>query len=307
MVKLNYFLFIYIFLFSFKFSSEQIIIPMNEEGPTIVTRQTFTVQGDGGSPIRVTRIQFHSKNLNAGGGSQATPLDLMRLRDERISSIFEEIISQRVGLRIILNELNNGQNNENEEEKEEVNHNENKKNDNEDKNKEENKDNIDDKEFELDESDKEEKDDKTIEQDKEQNKTEANKDKTNESKDNKNKKVHRNKKEKKEKNVDDKKKTIGKLKVNPDILKPKKIKNKLSQKEIIFSRICKYIFYSIILFTIYILVRKLLELLEIIDPETQPEMKDAKIENNKNEKDKEAQRKENEIILNRKKEENKLN
>ena len=293
---------------------------MNDDNePTVMTRQTFTVQSNEG-PIRVTRIHFHSKNLNAGGNRQATPLDLMRLMDERISSIFEEIISQRIGLRIIFNELNNAnnnQNNEKEEEEKEDKNNENKKNDNE-QNKDENKDYIDDKEFELDENNKEEKTDKNIEKDKELNKTEVNKIEENKNEENKNEenkngknKVIKNKKEKKEKNGNNKKKTIGKLKVNPDILKPKKRNNKLSQKEIIFSRVCKYIFYSIILFTIYILVRKLLELLEIIDPEIQPEMTSVKMENNKNEKSKikdiEAEKKENEIILNKKKEENKLN
>ena len=71
---------------------------------------------------------------------------------------------------------------------------------------------------------------------------------------------------------------IGKLNVNLNNIKGniKKKKKKLSRRELIFSRVCKYIFYSIILFTIYILVKKLLEILEIIDPDNAT---DVKIEN----------------------------
>ena len=337
MGELNKFLFLTIlFLYFFKYSSEQIIIPINpineEDGPTIVTRETFTVQSNDGTPIRVTRIGFHknSKNLN-GGGMRLTPLDLMRLMDDRIDSIFEEIISQRIGLNILYNN-NNNNNIEKEENKEEDNKNkDNKTNDEEkDKNKE-NQEIIDDKEFELDEKE-ENTNDKIIEQNKteeikneeiknEEIKNEDNKEnkdnkvnienKNKENKENKNNKIDNNKKEKKEKKEkksDDKKKTIGKLKVNADTLKPKKKKKKLSTKEIIFSRICKYIFYSIILFTIYILIRKLLELLDIIDPETNKVNKDVKVNNNQEEKkDDESKKKENDIIINKKKENNKLN
>ena len=300
-----------LFLYFFKYTSEQIIIPINpindQDEPTIMTRETFTVQSNDGTPIRVTRIGFHrsSKNLNGGGDRQVTPLDLMRLMDDRINSIFEEIISQRIGLKIIFNDINN-QNKEKEENKEEDNkNNDNKVNDEQNnKNKIENQEIIDDKEFELDEDKKE-----NEEQDQKQNKTEDNK--NDENKNNKeNKKNDKNKKEKKEKKGDDKKKTLGKLKVNPELLKPKKRIKKLTRKEIIFSRICKYIFYSIILFTIYILVRKLLEVLDIIDPETNTGLKDVKVNNNHQEEkknDDENKKKENDIILNKKKENNKLN
>ena len=122
MGKLNNCLFfIIIFLFFFKFSLEQIIIPLNpiteDNGPTVMTRETFTVQGNDGTPIRVTRIGFHrtNKNLNSEGGDKQTPLELMRLMDDRINSIFEEIISQRIGLRFIFNDFMNF--NEKEEEK----------------------------------------------------------------------------------------------------------------------------------------------------------------------------------------------
>ena len=300
-----------LFLYFFKYSSEQIIIPLNpiseQNEPTIMTRETFTVQSNDGTPIRVTRIGFHrsSKNLNGGQDRQATPLDLMRLMDDRINSIFEEIISQRIGLRIIFNDINN-QNREKEENKEENNNN----NDNkEEKNQNQNQEIINDKEFELDEDIKEENsNDKNIEQEQKQNKTEDNKkDENKNDKENKKKISDKNQKEQK---GDNKKATLGKLKVNPELLKPKKRIKKLSTKEIVFSRICKYIFYSIILFTIYILVRKLLEVLDIIDPESNTELKDVKVNNNHQEEkrnDDENKKKENEIILNKKKENNKLN
>ena len=312
MGELNKFFVLAIFLLIIESSLEQIIIPINnmneENGPTIVTKESFTIKGFDGTPMRVTRIniQRNSKNLNGGGGDKHTPLELMRLMDDRIDSIFEEIISQRIGLRIIFNDFNGG-NKEKEEDKEEENND--KKNNNEEKNKNEtkdNKENIDDKEFELEEDKKEDNNDKIIEQDKEQNKTEE-VNKTGEIKDNKksrNNKIDKNKKERKEKKIDEKTKMIGKLKVNPEVLKPKKKIKKLSKKEIIFSRVCKYIFYSIILFTIYVLVRKLLELLEIIDPENNLGIKDVKINNNQeeNKKDDENKKKEEEIILNKKKE-----
>ena len=310
MGKLNNFLFFYIFLF-FTSSIEQIIIPLNpindQEEPTVMTRESFTIQSNDGTPIRVTRIGIrrNNKNLNAGGDMR-TPLELMRLMDDRINSIFEEIISQTMGLRIIFNDMKNI-NNEIEENKEEKKE-ENKEEYNENKTKEEEKNKneeiIDDKEFELDENIKDEKIEENINNDtkyKENNNNEKNKDKN----------VKNNildKNNKKEKKIVNKK-SIGKLKVNPDVLKLKKKKKKLSYKEIIFSRVCKYIFYSIILFTIYILVRKLLELLEIIDPENITRLKDVKIDNNKekNNEDKiKKQETDNDVIINKKKE-NKLN
>ena len=342
MGNIDKFLFFGIFFVLFKFSMEQIIFPLNQINngePTIVTKETFTVRSNDGTPITVTRINFHrSKNLNGANGEKRTPLELMRLMDERISSIFEEIISQRIGLKLIFNNGNvqhndkeeeNKENKENKE-KEESNNNENNKND-EEKNKNEKKENLDEKDFELDENPKEKEDNNKNkateqEQDKEEkNKTEE-KNQNEEDKDKKietgnnneeikdNKKAKRNKifkriKEKIDKKVDENKKMIGKLKVNPDVLKHKKRKKTLSKKEIIFSRICKYIFYSIILFTFYILIRKLLEILEIIDPENNTKVKEVKVNNN-NPEDKEKEegdKKEKENIMLNKKRENKLN
>ena len=318
MGDLNKFFFFILFLLFIKNSIEQIIIPLTpnsqENEPTIVTRESFTVRGNDGTPITVTRINIRRNNLNGGDRNMQTPLDLMRLMDDRISSIFEEIISQRIGLKIMFNDFNRQ-----EKEKEEGNKDEEKNDENKDEeqNKDEQNDNVDEKEFELDENkNDEENKDTIIEQGGEHNKAEEN-NKTAETKDKKkhrSSKVNKNRKEKreqKEKKDDDNKKKIGKLKVNPDLLKTKKRKKKLSQKKIIFSRICKYIFYSLILFTIYIMVKKLLELLEIIDPETNTGPKTVKINNNQDGKgtvveDENKKKEEEDVIINKKKE-NKLN
>lgn len=78
--------------------------------------------------------------------------------------------------------------------------------------------------------------------------------------------------EKSEKKI---KRKIGKLNIDEEKLKKNmnKKKKKLSKKQLFFSRLCKYIFYSIILFTVYLLVKKLLEVLEIIEPEDYVEVK----------------------------------
>ena len=184
----NFLFFIIIFLFFFKFSLEQIIIPLNpiteDNGPTVMTRETFTVQGNDGTPIRVTRIGFHrtSKNLNGDGGDKQTPLELMRLMDDRINSIFEEIISQRIGLRFIFNDFMNF--NGKEEEKEE----------NKPKEEDKNKENIDEKDFELDEEKKQDNNEGNKEENKEENK-----------KDNKEENKEEDKEENKENNKEDNK------------------------------------------------------------------------------------------------------
>ena len=71
-------------------------------------------------------------------------------------------------------------------------------------------------------------------------------------------------------------KRIGKkISIDEDEMKKAmgKKKKKLSRRQLIFSRVCKYIFYSIILFTVYLLIKKLLEFFEIIDPEDYVEVK----------------------------------
>jgi hypothetical protein len=92
-----------------------------------------------------------------------------------------------------------------------------------------------------------------------------NKDKKEDDDDNNNKLVQ------KEKNT----KRFGKLNIDEEKMKNtmNKKRKKLSRKQLIFSRVCKYIFYSIVLFTVYILVKKLLEFLDIIDPDDFIEVK----------------------------------
>ena len=91
--------------------------------------------------------------------------------------------------------------------------------------------------------------------------------------DNKNKKEEDddNKLVQKEKNT----KRFGKLNIDEEKMKNtmNKKRKKLSRKQLILSRVCKYIFYSIVLFTVYILVKKLLEFLDIIDPDDFIEVK----------------------------------
>ena len=90
-------------------------------------------------------------------------------------------------------------------------------------------------------------------------------------------------------------KRIGKLTIDEDKMKNamNKKKKRLSRRQLIFSRVCKYVFYSIILLTVYIIVKKLLQFLEVIDPDDYVEVKIN------NEPDEEA--------INLKKEENKQN
>ena len=70
-------------------------------------------------------------------------------------------------------------------------------------------------------------------------------------------------------------KKIGKLSIDEDKMKNamNKKKKKLSRRQLIFSRVCKYVFYSIIIFTVYIIVKKLLQFLEVIDPDDYVEVK----------------------------------
>ena len=257
-------LFLFFLITLIKYSSSQILIHSNDmESPTIITRQTFTVRSNDGTPVTITKINIHSgRNINSGN-DKLTPFDLMRIMDSRVNDFFEEIIRSRINF---FNAL------EQEEEKEKE------KEHNIENNKQQNVNNntIDDKEFELDEE-KEENNNKDV------------------NKENNNQKGNKNKKKKK----------IGKLTVNEDSIKNsgnnnnKKKGKKLSKKEIIFSRVCKYIFYSIIIFTFYILIKKLLEILEIIDPESSEKNVDVNINNNKEEKKETI---ENEIIVNKERE-----
>ena len=276
-MKANKFFNNYIFFFLLTLisnSNSQLFIQSNGmEGPTIISRQTFTVQSNDGTPVTITRINIRpGRNINSRNG-KLTPFDLMRIMDSRVNDFFEAIISRQIA---IFNALEQEEEKEREKEKKqekiiktEENNDKNNKNNN----------SVSDKEFELDEE-------------------------SNESKNVNNTNNNQDVKGKKENNKNKMMKKIGKLKVSEENLKnfnkiqnnKKKVK-KLSKKEIIFSRICKYIFYSIIIFTFYILIKKLLEFLEIIDPEISEKNVNVNINNNKEEK-----KVENEVVVNKERE-----
>jgi len=274
-----------------QYSSSQIFItPLGDDmgTPTIISRQTITVQSNDGTPVTITKINIRpGRNIN-GGSNRLTPFDLMRLADSRMNEFFEAIISRQIQLFRAMEREEENREKENKEKEIENNKEDINKDNNQNEN--ENKNNtIDDKEFELDENDENQKDNKD-------NINEENK----ESKENVNNTIS---------NKNKNKRKIGKLYVNEEVFKKgnktnieKKNRKKLTRKEIIFSRVCKYIFYSIILFTFYILIKKLLEILDIIDPEGSEKNVDINIKNNDNKIEETKEKIENEVIVNKERE-----
>ena len=274
-----------------QYSSSQIFItPLGGDmgTPTIISRQTITVQSNDGTPVTITKINIRpGRNIN-GGSNRLTPFDLMRLADSRMNEFFEAIISRQIQLFRAMEREEENREKENKEKEIENNKEDINKDNNQNEN--ENKNNtIDDKEFELDENDENQKDNKD-------NINEENK----ESKENVNNTIS---------NKNKNKRKIGKLYVNEEVFKKgnktnieKKNRKKLTRKEIIFSRVCKYIFYSIILFTFYILIKKLLEILDIIDPEGSEKNVDINIKNNDNKIEETKEKIENEVIVNKERE-----
>lgn len=240
-------------------SLQQIIIPIGppeddntkgkeEDKPIVETKE---IKDDKGNHIKITRITYNrTKNLN-GYQDGVTPFQIMRIFDERINSIFEDFIRQSMSIKLLLNGLSKVDEEDEFEYEYEGN----------DSRKHTGKDDFDiEKEFDLD-------DDEENEKNKVDN---AN----NTVRSGNNNTAKRERKIKKNSKIGKNYTKIGKLKVNLDNIKGKiKKKKKLSRRELIFSRVCKYIFYSIVLFTIYILVKKLLEILEIIDPDNATEVK----------------------------------
>ena len=221
--------------------------------------ETTEYKGEDGSNIRITRIHYNrTKNLKEDSEA-ITPFQMMRIFDERINSIFENMIRESMGINMLLNRLSVFDDDENEE---------NEKEEKQEKEEIISKNSTDDdvksifEELDFDDE----------EDDKNKYKVDNNNINNNVSNIGENdEKNEKNEKRilKKENNDGKDEKNIGKLKENMDNVK-NKIKNgkkKLNRKQLIFSRICKYIFYSLILFTIYLLVKKLLEFLEIIDPD----------------------------------------
>jgi hypothetical protein len=240
-------------------SLQQIIIPIGppeddntkekeEDKPIVETKE---IKDDKGNHIKITRITYNrTKNLN-GYQDGVTPFQIMRIFDERINSIFEDFIRQSMSIKLLLNGLSKvDEEDENEFEYE-----------GNDSRKHAGKDDFDiEKEFDLD-------DDEENEKNKVDNANNTVSGRNNST-------AKRERKIKKNSKIGKNYTKIGKLKVNLDNIKGKiKKKKKLSRRELIFSRVCKYIFYSIVLFTIYILVKKLLEILEIIDPDNATEVK----------------------------------
>jgi len=274
-----------------QYSSSQIFItPIGGDmgTPTIISRQTITVQSNDGTPVTITKINIRpGRNIN-GGSNRLTPFDLMRLADSRMNEFFEAIISRQIQLFRAMEREEEKREKENKEKEIENNKEDINKDNNQSEN--ENKNNtIDNKEFELDENDENQKDNKD-------NINEENK----ESKENVNNAIS---------NKNKNKRKIGKLYVNEEVFKKgnktnieKKNRKKLTRKEIIFSRVCKYIFYSIILFTFYILIKKLLEILDIIDPEGSEKNVDINIKNNDNKIEETKEKIENEVIVNKERE-----
>ena len=285
----NYFLFLLI-ISLIQYSSSQIFItPLGGDmgTPTIISRQTITVQSNDGTPVTITKINIRpGRNIN-GGSNRLTPFDLMRLADSRMNEFFEAIISRQIQLFRAMEREEENREKENKEKEKEIEKNKEDINKDNNQNENENKNNtIDDKEFELDENDENQKDNKD-------NINEENK----ESKENVNNTIS---------NKNKNKRKIGKLYVNEEVFKKgnktnieKKNRKKLTRKEIIFSRVCKYIFYSIILFTFYILIKKLLEILDIIDPEGSEKNVDINIKNNDNKIEETKEKIENEVIVNK--------
>ena len=287
---INNFLFLLI-ISLIQYSSSQIFItPIGGDmgTPTIISRQTITVQSNDGTPVTITKINIRpGRNIN-GGSNRLTPFDLMRLADSRMNEFFEAIISRQIQLFRAMEREEENREKENKEKEIENNKEDINKDNNQNEN--ENKNNtIDDKEFELDENDENKKDNKD-------NINEENK----ESKENVNNTIS---------NKNKNKRKIGKLYVNEEVFKKgnktnieKKNRKKLTRKEIIFSRVCKYIFYSIILFTFYILIKKLLEILDIIDPEGSEKNVDINIKNNDNKIEETKEKIENEVIVHKERE-----
>ena len=265
--------------------------------PTIISRQTITVQSNDGTPVTITKINIRpGRNIN-GGSNRLTPFDLMRLADSRMNEFFEAIISRQIQLFRAIEREEENKEKEIEKEKEK----ENKEEINKDNNQNENKNNtIDNKEFELDENDENKNSNKDNNINDDNNKNNDSNEEIKESKDNTNNTIS---------NKNKNKRKIGKLYVDENVFKKgnktniaKKSRKKLTRKEIIFSRVCKYIFYSIILFTFYILIKKLLEILDIIDPESSEKNVDINIKNNDNKIEETKEKIENEVIVNKERE-----
>ena len=258
----NLLLILLTFLLLIKISLQQIIISLGtsadskgkekneeEEKPIIETKE---IKDNQGNNIKITRITYNrTKNLN-GYSAGITPFQIMRIFDERVNSIFDDFIRQSVGIKLLSNGLSKIDEEEDEYEFDDEYQGNVTRN-------RTGKDDFDiDKELDFDDDEEDEniKDNNANITVKGGNNTLSRRRISRHSKIGKN---HTR---------------LGKLKANLETIKGRiKKRKKLSRRQLIFSRVCKYIFYSIVLFTIYILVKKLLEFFEIIDPENATEVK----------------------------------
>ena len=274
----NYILFIFLILNIFQFSIEQkknkLIEKVKEkeenketdvETPLIETR---IYKDKEGNHIRYTRIQY-GKSKNLGGNSDFdnfTPFQIMKVLDNRVNNIFEDIIRQSMGIKLLLNGFSinddildpfKDDDDDDDDEDDEDDEDEEKENGYKKNSKDENKISI---------NDVEDKDDikEKVDEAKSKERVENNKN-------NKNiMNIDSKKEDKIEKKVLEK---DGKNKLNNNGVRSKIKKKRLNKRELIFSRVCKYIFYTIVLFTSYILIKKLLEFLGIIDSANDAEIK----------------------------------
>jgi len=273
-------------------------------GQSIV--ETKEIQSSSGNPIKITRIHYHkSKNLN-GDSEAITPFQMLKIFDQRVNSIFEEFVKESMGISNFFHRINMDYDNDddfsNTGRKKRI-----KKVDdidqlfneidkiekrfalNDEDGDEDTDENDDDFDFKIIKTKNENNTGKNdneneydpkindVNQDQRQKKIKKRKNNKINGKNEENKKDGKiiesteikkiNKNETKDQNIKKDEKSNENIKI-------KKVKrNKLTRKQLIFSRVCKYIFYSMILFAFYFLIKKILEFLEIIDPEGASEYK----------------------------------
>ena len=259
--------------------------------------ETKEIQSSDGIPIKITRIHYH-KNKNLKGDSEAiTPFQMLKIFDDRVNSIFEEFVKESMGFSNFFNRINMDFDNDddfsnrgrrkkikkvddidelfNEIDKIEKNFALNDEDDDEGENDDD--DDFDFKIIKTKNDNSTEKDDEEIEYDQRQKKIKDRRNKRIDGKNEESKKDEGTKENNEQKNQNINETKVANVKKDEksnENIKNKKVKrNKLTKKQLIFSRICKYIFYSMILFAFYFIIRKILEFLEIIDPEGASEYK----------------------------------
>jgi hypothetical protein len=264
--------------------------------------ETKEYQSSDGTPIKITRIHYHkTKNLN-GDSEAITPFQMLKIFDDRVNSIFEEFVKESMGFSNLFHRINMDYDNDddfsNTGRKKRI-----KKVDDIDElfneiDKIEKKFSVNDEDEDDDEKDddfefkiintKNENSTKKIDDEKEydpklndvnqdqrQKKIKERKNKKKNGKNGGNKKNEKtNENNEVKKSNEPNNSNIKKDEKSNENIKNKKVKgNKLTRKQLIFSRICKYIFYTMILFAFYFIIKKILEFLEIIDPEGASEYK----------------------------------